>query len=168
MNILGLDLARKTGFAHSDNHAKPTWGSFELPGFDDLSLQKTMGSIYAAVISLVRENEIEGVVLEAPLTGVYRKNSRGISTPTSTHGTRVLTMLSGAAQAGAYNGGAKTFWIPEPHHWRKQVLGIGFPENPKASARRYCQMVFQIDVHDDDAAEAVCLLSFGHAQAKLI
>ena len=98
---------------------------------------------------------------------VTRKNKRGISTPASSHGTRVLTMLSGAAQAGAYSGGARRFWMPQPHEWRKSVYGAGFPEDPKQRARDYCRQVYQLVIESGDAAEAAAMLSYGFGQARL-
>lgn len=168
MRILGLDLAENTGWSFGEKACQPHYGVFKLPGFSEHNLPRSCASLYSAVHSMVRANNIEGVVIEAPLQAVYRKNKRGVTTKTSAHGTRVLTMISGAAQAGAINGGAKKLWMPEPTTWRKAVLGNGYPDKPKEAAFQYCKMVLRLTIADDNAAEACCLAEYGHGQAKLI
>ena len=167
MKILGLDLAGRCGYGHGERAGPFQFGAFDLPGFDDLNRAKSYAGAYSIVQALVRENDIEAVVIEAPLMTVTRKNKRGISTPTSSHGTRVLTMLSGAAQAAAFSGGARRFWMPEPSQWRKQVLGAGYPDDPKVAALRYCRLVLKLDVADHNSAEGLCLMAYGHGQARL-
>lgn len=167
MKIAGLDLALATGWAHGERGATPSYGNFKLPGFDDANRARSCASLYAAVQFMVRENGIEGVVIEFPIAP-KRKNKRGILLPAGAHGVRMLTMISGAAQAGAHSGGAKHFWMPEPSTWRKAVLGNGFPDKPKEAAFQYCKMVLGLRVEDDNAAEACCLVEFGHAQARLL
>lgn len=168
MRILGVDPARALGYGFGDRSGPFRSGVFQLPSFTDLDRPRAFAMVYSAVQSLVRENKIEGVVIEAPLQTVKRKNKRGISTPTSAHGTTVLTMLSGAVQAGAFSGGARRFWFPQPSEWRKSVLGAGIPEHPKAAAIRYCEMVLKTAVQDHNAAEGLALMQYGHGQAKLL
>lgn len=168
MRILGVDPAAKMGWGFGDRAGPFRSGSFQLPSFTDLYRPRAFAMVYCAIQSLVRDNKIEGVVIEAPLQTVSRKNKRGISTPTSAHGVSVLTMLSGAVQAGAFSGGARHFWFPEPSTWRKAVLGAAFPENPKAAAVRYCEMVLKTAVQGHDAAEGLALMQYGHGQAKLL
>lgn len=168
MKILGLDLALSTGWAQGERGAQTHYGVFKLPGFSDHLLPRSCASLYSAVQTMVRANNIEGVVIEAPLQAIFRKNKRGIETNSSSHGIRALTMISGAAQAGAINGGAKHIWMPEPRAWRKAVLGNGSPEKPKEAAFQYCKTVLKLNPQDDNAAEAICLVSYGLGQEKLI
>lgn len=168
MKILGLDPSGNCGFAFGERGGQTLYGVFKLPGFSDHLLPRSCASLYSAVQSMVRANNIEGVVIEAPLQAIFRKNKRGIETNSSSHGIRALTMISGAAQAGAINGGAKHLWMPEPRSWRKAVLGNGSPEKPKEAAFQYCRMVLGLYPDDDNSAEAICLVQFGHGQATLI
>ena len=167
MRIIGLDLALATGYAWGDRGVRPIYGNFNLHGFDEANRARICAALYAAVQSIVRENGIEGAVIEFPIAP-KRKNSRGVLLPAGAHGVRMLTMISGAAQAGAYSGGCRHFWMPEPATWRKAVLGNGFPEKPKDEAFKYCKMVLRLNVQDHTAAEACCLVEYGHAQARLI
>ncbi len=161
MKILGLDLSfTKTGWAFGDDISKAHRGFWTTPGADDKNLNVSLAQIYSAVCGSVRANGIEGVVIEASMMGITRANKRGIVTPTSKHGDRVLGFLGGAARAAAVNGGAKYIATPGPSTWRAAVLGIGYPENPKAAAVSYCQMM-GINVTDPDTAEALCLMQFG-------
>jgi hypothetical protein len=168
MMILGIDPAATLGWGLGERAGPFRSGAFQLPAFSDIDRPRAFAMVYCAIKSLVQENKVEGVVVEAPLQKVSRKNKRGVTTPTSAHGVSVLTMLSGAVQAGAYSGGARHFWYPEPSQWRKAVLGAAFPENPKASAIRYCELVLRATTADHNAAEGLCLMQFGHGQAKLL
>jgi hypothetical protein len=168
MKILGLDLSLNTGWSFGDRGCQPQYGLFTLPGFSEHLLPRSCASLYSAVQSMVRANNIEGVVIEAPLQAIYKKNSRGIVTNSSSHGIRALTMISGAAQAAVINGGAKHLWMPEPATWRKSVLGSGYPDKPKEAAFQYCKMVLGLNIGDDNSAEAACLVEYGHGQSKLI
>lgn len=167
MKLLAIDPAKSTGWAFGESTGRPFSGIWKLPGFSDLDRPRAMALIYSSVRSHVSANGIEGVVIEAPVVGIQRENKRGIKLPTSRHGELSLTMLSGAAQAGAINGGAKHIWMPFPNEWRKAVLGNGYPENPKAAALNYCRLT-GCPVTEHDAAEAICLLQYGHGQVKLL
>lgn len=166
---MGLDLAVVSGYGLGDRVGPVKFGTFKIPGFDLANRPKSLASAYSAVKALVSQNNVEGVVIEAPFpTGATKKNKRGIRTGTSAHGIQVLTMLSGAVQAGAFSGGAKYFWMPYPNEWRKEVLGNGYPNDPKFEASRYCRLVLNLDVQDHNAAEGCCLMVYGHGQAKLL
>lgn len=167
MKILALDLALTTGFAFGYDLASAHCGIWRLPGYSDNNINRTLGSIYSAVNTICRANKIEAVVIEAALRGVKRTNKRGITTPTSAHGDRCLTMLNGAARAGAANAGVKIFYFPAPASWRKSVLGNGFPEKPKDAAIAYCRMSGR-DIAEHDAAEAFCMLQFGLGKQNLL
>ena len=168
MICMGLDLSEEVGWAFGDKAERPHFGTFTLPGFSDAKRARTMASVYSAVMAMVRANNVEGVAIEAPGIGIRRKNKRGITTPTSAHGTQVLTMLSGAAQAGAINGGAKFLWMPQSNEWRKAVLGNGYPEHPKSAAVEYCNLFLKCAVTNHNAAEGLCLMVFAHGQARLL
>lgn len=168
MRILGADLGTLTGWGCGLGSGDYRFGSFHLSGLDDANRPKSLSAVYSTLQSLVRNHNADGVVIEAPLSGgVTKVNKRGIRTGTSAHGIQVLTMLSGAAQAGAYSGGARHFWFPYPNVWRKAVLGNGYPEKPKEAALRYCRLVLKLDLQDHNIAEALCLAQYGHGQAKL-
>lgn len=156
--LMGLDLALRSGWAIGDRTGTPIVGKFDLPGFSNGARAKSMGSIYAAVLSLVREHKIKGVAIEAPLHLGGK----------SAHTERSLAMLSGAAQAGAINGGAEKVWLVAPATWRKAVLGQGFPDHPKQAAVDYCKLVLKSDIPDHNMAEAACILVWAHGQAVLL
>ena len=158
MKILSIDGALRCGWAFGDKTGRPYFGTWDLPGFSDQKRAASFASAYSAVQAMVRANNIEGVVIEAPLHLGGR----------SSHGERCLTMLSGALQAGACNGGAKSIWMPAPNTWRKHVLGNGFPKHAKSAAIEYCKLVLKIAVTDDNIADALCLWQFGHGQARLL
>lgn len=164
----GIDPATRVGWSFGDMAKAPLFGTWDLAGFSDTLRPKTLGSIYSATMAMVRANGIEAVAIEAPQMNVRHTNKRGITTPASSHGTVSLAMLSGAAQAGAYNGGAKHIWLVQPSQWRKSVLGNGYPTDPKQAAIDYCWTVFKLRVADHNAAEAVCLAVWAHGQAKLL
>lgn len=168
MRCAGLDPALSAGWAFGDSAERPNCGVWKLPGFSDVLRPRSLAGIYSSTMAMVRANGIEAIAIEAPQMNISRKNARGITTPTSSHGTRSLTMLSGAAQAGAHNGGAKYIWLVDPSVWRKAVLGNGYPSAPKAAAISYCWQVFKMRVTEEDAAEAVCLMAYAHGQSKLI
>lgn len=168
MKIMGLDISTNCGVAHGDSGGRPHCSTLKLPGLDDANLARSCGGLYSSVLALIRANGIQGVVIEAPLIGLTRKNKRGITTPTSAHGDRTLTMLSGAAQAAVSNAGAKILGMPAPTTWRKAVFGNGYPSDPKAAAIEYCRLVWKITLTDHNSAEALCLMSWGMAQAKLL
>lgn len=163
MIVMGLDLALSTGWAFGERGSQPHAGTFNLPGFSDRDLPRSMASIYSSVNALCKANGVKFVFIEAALRNIKRKNKRGILLPVSAHGTRCLTMLNGAAMAGAANSGAKVYPPVAPETWRKEVLGNGRPENPKAAALRYCALM-KIPVPNDDAAEAVCIMQYGIGQ----
>lgn len=166
MKIMALDISQKTGFSFGERHDRPHCGTIDLPGLDDKNLARSCGGLYSSVMAMVRANKIEGVVIEAPLIGISKKNKRGIYTPTSAHGDRVLTMLSGAAQAAISNGGAKFLGMPGPQTWRAAVLGNGRPTNPKSAALEYCRLVLKLNLDDHNAAEAACILQWAFGQEK--
>ena len=159
MKLLALDIAADTGFAFGDDFKTAHCNVWKVGSYADDRIDATLGSIYSAVNTICRGNKIEGVVIEAALRGIKRQNKRGITTPTSSHGDRCLTMLHGAARAGAANAGVKTFWFPAPNTWRAAVLGNGFPKNPKAEALLYCERMGR-SLTDHNAAEALCMLQF--------
>lgn len=163
MIVMGLDLALSTGWAFGERGSQPHAGTFQLPGFSDRDLPRSMASIYSSVNALCKANGVKFVFIEAAMRGIMRKNSRGISLPASAHGERSLTMLSGAAMAGAANSGAKVFPPVDPKTWRKAVLGIAMPKDPKQMALDYCGL-FKIPVPNHDAAEAVCIMQYGIGQ----
>lgn len=149
MRCMGLDLATVTGFAFGEKGQKPTAGFWKLPGFDDANLDRTMSSLEFSIRALVKANGIERVAIEAPLNLAGKL----------AHGTRCLTMLSGAAGAGAYSGGARWIRRPAPQTWRKAVLGHGFPDKPKEAALAYCARL-NWGVTSHDAAEACCIMAW--------
>ena len=151
MILLALDPAIATGWAWGGKSTPPQFGCWRLPGFDDAHLARSFASIYTSVRRVVVANKVEGFIIEAPLHLAQK----------SSHTERCLTMLSGAAQAGAINGGARFVSIVAPQSWRKVVLGHGFPENPKEKAIRFCtRQGWYVD--NDNAADALCLLRWGH------
>lgn len=167
MKILALDLALETGWAFGDKIADAHAGTWQLPGYADDRIERTMGSIYSAVNTICRGNQIEGVIIEAALRGVKRTNQRGITTPTSSHGDRCLTMLNGAARAGAANAGVTQFWNPAPNTWRKVVLGNGFPKNPKDEAVKFMARIGRV-VANHNTAEALCMLDWKLRESNLL
>jgi hypothetical protein len=168
MKCAGFDLARHSGYALGERTGAPVYGAFELPGFDEGNLARSLGSLYTNVRGLIAANGVEGVAIEAPQTNIRRTNARGITTPTSKHGTTILTMLSGVARAAAFNAGAKHIWLVDPSVWRKAVYGNGYPDNPKAAAISYCRQVYKVHLTDDNIAEGLALLSYAHGQARLL
>lgn len=168
MRVLGLDPATKTGFGYGDKNGPFQSGAFKLPGLTDDLISHSLGAAYVSVFSLIKCNGIEAVVMEDSLFGITRKNKRGIATPSSYHTTKGLTMLQGVYRAAIFNAGVRHAWFPQPHEWRKQVLGAAYPENPKASAIRYCELVLKTAVINHDAAEGLAIMQFGHGQAKLL
>lgn len=168
MRILALDIAGRCGFAFGGPQDRPHCGAIDLPGLDDKNRIRSMGGLYSSVLAMVKANGIEGVVIEAPLIGIMKKNKRDVWTPTSAHGDRVLTMLSGAAQAAVSNAGAKLIGMPSPQSWRAAVLGNGRPKDPKGAALNYCRLVLKLNLTDHNAAEAGCLWAWGVGQARLL
>jgi hypothetical protein len=160
LRILALDLALETGWAFGDDIASAHAGVWLLPGYSDTNIDRTLGSIYSSVNTICRANQIGIVIIEAALRGLKRTNKRGITTASSAHGDRCLTMLNGAARAGAANAGVRTFDNPAPNTWRKAVLGNGFPKDPKAEAVEYCRRNGRT-IPNHNAAEAVCILQYG-------
>lgn len=156
MNILALDLATVTGWAWGDSRSTPVAGFWKLPGMSEDKRPASFASIYAAVQSLVRGNSIGGVIMETPAAGFN-----------SAHTTLSLTMLAGAAQAGAINGGAKVMNMIHSSSWRKQVLGKGKLNNPKLAALDYCRM-HRWHVTDHNAAEACCIWQYAHGVTNLL
>jgi len=155
MRCLGLDLSLHAGWAFGDKGQTPMAGTWTLPGFDDANLDRTMSSIESSVRAIVRAEGIERVAIEAPL---MLKGKLA-------HGTRSLMMLSGAAGAGAWSGGARWIKRPAPNTWRKAVLGQGFPDKPKEAALAYCAMMgWKITEHD--AAEAALLFHWASTQLR--
>lgn len=167
MNILAIDPGLVMGFAYGPATG-PVCGVLKLPGFDDENRARSFAGAHAAVQSMIRVHDIKGVVIEAPLMEVWRKNKRGIETPTSNHGVRMHHMLSGVLQAAVINGGAVLLGMPEPKTWRKAVLGNGYPADAKAAAIQYCRIALNLILESHDAAEAACLWAWGVGQAKLL
>lgn len=167
MKILGIDLASRSGWCFGTDIATAYYGLWDVPGLDDANINRSCGSIYSAVNTTCRANGIEGVVIEAALMGITRKNKRGIATPTSRHGDRVLGMIAGAARAGASNAGVKHMWFPGAPTWRKEVLGNGYPDKPKDAAIAFCAMMGK-RITDHNVAEALCLMSYGHGKQNLL
>lgn len=165
--LLALDLALNTGWAFGDDLASAHAGAWKLPGFADHLIERSLGSIYSAVNSLCRANNIEGVIIEAALRNISKRNSRGVWTPTSAHGDRCLTLINGAARAGAANAGVKTVDFPGPSTWRAAVLGHGFPAKPKDEALKYCHRIGRT-VADHNTAEALCMLQYGLGKRNLL
>lgn len=169
MKILALDLASVSGWAFGEKTGRPLAGEWRLPGFDGMNAPHSYASIYTSVKCVVAPNKIDMVVVEAALIGIKRKNKRGILVPTSAHGDRTLTKLSGAAQAGAIAGGAKIIMEVQPNEWRAAVLGNGYPKDPKAAAEEYCRLVgWPVPRGQHNAAEALCIFQWGLGQEKLL
>lgn len=168
MRVLGIDPATCTGYGWGERNGPFHPGFFKLPGLDDGSINHSMGAAYATVFNLIKANGIEAVAMEDSLLGMMRTNKRGIATPTSYHGVKTLTMLHGAYRAAIFNAGIRFVWFPQPHEWRKQVLGAGYPEHPKAAAIRYCELVLKTPVSNEDAAEGLAIMQYGHGQTKLL
>lgn len=160
MNGLALDLAGVTGWAVGDNLATARIGIWKLPGYSDDCIDRTLASIYSAVNGTCRENDVGYLILEAALRGVQRTNKRGITTPSSSHGDRCLTMLNGAARAGASNAGVKIIKVIGPSTWRARIFGNGYPTDPKGTAVAYMKRNGR-DIADHNACEAGCMLQFG-------
>lgn len=141
--IGGFDVAGRTGYAYGPAHARnPVAGFWDLPELNDRDRPRACAGLYAAVFHTVRANGITIAAIEHPL-------HKG-----SAHGDEGLTMLSGAAQAAAVNGGAKLILMPYPATWRKVFLGIAFPKNPKETCVAHCRALgWAIDDHNaGDAA----------------
>lgn len=165
MNVLGLDLAGTTGFAFGPIGGKPLFGTWTVPGFDDRMRSRSFANLYSTIHGVVKANDIKLVVIEAALMHIKRKNKRNVWTPVSAHGERVLVMLSGAAQAACANAGCCNIEMPAPNTWRADVLGNGFPDDPKAASLRYCRMAGW-KVEDHNAADALCLWHWGASRLK--
>lgn len=157
MMLLAVDPAQRCGYALGTKTGAPQAGVFDLYGFDDKNAPRSFAGIYSSVRALCAANRIEGFVIEAPL----RLGGK------SAHTERNLTMLSGAAQAAAINGGVKWVRVVAPTTWRKAVLGHGFPKNPKDAALEYCRMM-KWNITDHNAGEAALMLVWAHGQAKLL
>lgn len=171
MLIAAFDLSFSgLGFAFGEDILTAHSGVWKLPGADDANLNVSLAQAYSAINACCRANGIEGAVIETALMGIRRENKRGITTPTSKHGDRVLGYLQGTARAAAVNGGVKFISTPGPSTWRAAVFGNGFPENPKRTAVDYLKML-GIVVTDHNRAEALCMMQFGKgkfiAQARL-
>lgn len=167
MKALALDLALETGWAFGDSIASAHSGLWRLPGYSDDKIDATLGSIYSAVNTICRGNEITLLIIEAALRGVKKKNARDVWTPTSAHGDRCLTMLNAAARAGAANGGVRKVMVVAPCTWRKSVLGNGFPKNPKDKAMDYCRMIGRRP-EEHNEAEALCMLQHALGNQNLL
>src|SRR5579872_6141685 len=128
MRLLALDLALLTGWAFGEDLASAHVGTWTLPGYADPVIDRSLGSIYSAVNTICRANKIGRVIIESALIGIKKKNARGITTPTSRHGDRCLTMLNGCARAGAANAGVTQIDVIAPNTWRAAVLGNGYPK----------------------------------------
>lgn len=160
---LALDLARRAGWAFGEAKARPYAGVWEGPGFAADKIGQSMASISSSVKAVVQANNVKVFTVEAPLRGITKKNQRGIWTPTSSHGERVLTMYVGAAIAGGVNGGARYVEGPGPQTWRKAVIGVARPEKPKDAAINYCNKIMRWGlIEDDNACEAACILQWLH------
>lgn len=156
MRVLALDIATMTGWAWGDDRSTPVFGTWKLPGLDEKSRAKSLGGLYAAVLSTVRDNAIKHVAIEHPGQG---RNS--------SHTQLSLTLLVGAAQAAAFNAGAQIMKMPQPQSWRKQVLGKGILKNAKLAALDYCRL-HGWQVVDHNAAEALCIWQWAHGQTSLL
>lgn len=166
MICAAYDLANNSGWAFGDGKTAPTSGHIELYGFNTTeNLARSLGSIDTFVFSMVRANGIDVVLPEAALRGVFRKGKRGFATSASSHGDRVLTMLSGAAIAGAARAGAMILEPVAPTTWRKGVFGNGKPKDPKTQAWEYCRLMGW-KVETEDEAEACCILVYAHGRVK--
>lgn len=164
---LALDLSANTGWALGDDVSRARAGVWRLGGYVDDRIDRTMAGLYSAVNSTCRENSIDTVIIETALRGLKRTNKRGITTPTSAHGDRCLTMLNGVARAAAMNGGARRIVHLAPNTWRASVLGNGYPKDPKGEAILYCSRVGNPQP-DHNAAEALCMLQHILAEAGLL
>jgi len=159
MNVMGIDPGLRTAYSYgSIKDRSPTFGMLDLPGFDDARRPRAFGNVCSAVQWVVRSNAIELVILEASILGM-KKNS-------NPHKESSAHMLSGAIQAGASNGGAKTVELWPANSWRKEVFGEGFPNNPKRRALDYVKLAFGWDITDDNVAESGCLWHLGVSLAK--
>lgn len=169
MRCIGLDVSSNTGWAHGDLTGKPAYGVFKLPelGAGDKDA-RALGGLYGSILSLVRENAIEVAAIEEPVPNIERTNKRGITTLSSNRSRDSLLMMFGTALAAVRNGGCRKIYIVRPASWRKQVLGNGYPQNPKQAMLDYCRIVFKVDLRDDNIADAMGIWQFALGQAKLL
>lgn len=167
MKILALDLALATGFAFGEKLETAHCGVWKLPGYSDDRINRTLASIYSAVHATCKANGVDTVIIEAALRTIKKKNKRDVWTKTSSHGDRCLTMLQGAARAGAANAGVKNFEFPAPNTWRASVLSNGYPKNPKSEAIEYVRRNGR-NIAEHDAAEALCMLQYGVGKFGLL
>lgn len=150
--VLGLDVARHTGWAVGFASVRaPLMAFWDLPPLDAENLPRACAGLHAAITGICRQYAVSATGIEAPLRGIKRRNKRGVLTPVSFHGERVLTMLSGAAQAAASPFGP--VFLVEPPSWRKSFLGAGFVEDADEACVRSWQRLGS-GVTDRDAAEA--------------
>lgn len=166
---MGLDVSSNCGWAHGDLVGSPSYGVFTLSelGAGDKDA-RALGGLYSGVLTLTRENAIEIAAIEEPVPNIERTNKRGITTLSSNRSRDSLLMMFGVALAAVRNGGCKKIYIVRPASWRKQVLGNGYPQNPKQAMIDYCRLVFKVDLRDDNIADAIGVWQFALGQAKLL
>jgi len=141
MIFAGFDPAGRTGWAVGDCAGnEPLAGFWDLPELNDRARPRALASLYSAAIAVIRHHKVTLAAIEHPLhIG-------------SAHGDEGLTMLSGAIQAAAVNGGAQIVMV-YPATWRKVFLGVAYPEEPKDECLARCRL-HRWAIEDHNAGDA--------------
>lgn len=148
-DILSLDMATKTGFAST--HSSGTWNFTETKKRND---NKKHLHFYNTVKQFIIDNEIKFVVAEAPVL-----NKR-----------RYTAMVSLSELRGILFLICDELGLPEPKFESPSTIKLFATKNGHASKEQMVMAVkrnWNIDVVDDNEADAICLMYFFFSKHKI-
>ncbi len=163
MIILALDLSTYTGWAHGEPNDTSAirFGTVQMRGDGDTA--RVFANYGCWLRDFLSSGATDLVAYEAPLNLAAMATS-GISNATA------LVMLNGLAAAteaiarGCY--GKRTIKCT-PQQWRKAVLGVGRPDNPKLVSKTWARSLGWM-VKNDHEADALGVHWWACGQRRLV
>lgn len=136
MNILAIDPAQRTGFAHSVG-IHGVWKLGATPGL-------RCSTLAAKIEEVVRKYRTDVIAYEAATFGSH-----------NIHAQRRHNELAGVIEGTAAKLGLPC-WNYNPGQWKAIALGKGNLDKP--GVMRMLRLAYEIDVQDEDIADALGIL----------
>lgn len=160
MRLLALDLATRTGFAYGDARSSPSSGSVLLKHPSETGVAKVCGNLSAWLQKIIREKEIELVVIEAPMS------ARGVQMKGGSEASMFVAIrLDGAALAVIDRMGVRYEHVAVSTV-RKHFIGranMGNRDKTKSAVIGRCRLLGYMQLHDNDDNRADALALWDYA-----
>ena len=168
--IVGLDLARNTGYAKwQPGWERPVWGSWMLAEASGPGCGRTLLDLFNKLMEITEEG-VDYLYFEAPWLGQgqYNEFTKKVESRTSATAARKLHSYGGITEMVAEVQDVKSIFECHSGEHRKHFLGVGMGKRD-IMKKMIVDACWAKDwkVDNDDQGEALSVLCFGAADRGL-